>query len=127
MDILGIGPLEILLIILVALIVLGPKDMVKAGRTIGAFLRRVVTSPEWHFVQRTSREVQNLPNRLIREAGLEEAQQDLNDSVRSIGGSVNAEYSQWQKDIQSWTTPAQQPPETPPGPSPSNPPPPETP
>ena len=55
MDILGIGPLELLFILIIALIVLGPKDMAKAGRTIGRYLRTIVTSPTWHAVQNTSR------------------------------------------------------------------------
>ena len=38
MEILGIGPLELIFILLIALIVLGPGDMVKTGRTIGRFL-----------------------------------------------------------------------------------------
>ena len=76
MDILGIGPLELFFILLIALIVLGPKDMVKAGRTLGKFMRSVVTSPNWHMLQQASREIRGLPNRLIREAGIEEFQKD---------------------------------------------------
>jgi len=77
MDVLGVGPLELLFILLLALIILGPKDMVKSGRTIGRILRKIVTSPSWNAVQKTSREVRNLPNRLIREAGLEEMKDQL--------------------------------------------------
>jgi Sec-independent protein translocase protein TatA len=78
MEILGIGPLELLFILLIALIVIGPKDMLKTGRNLGKTLRKVVTSPQWQTVTRTSREIRNIPNRLIREAGLEEVQQELN-------------------------------------------------
>jgi len=78
MEILGIGPLELLFIFLIALIVIGPKDMLKTGRNMGKMLRKVVTSPQWQTVTRTSREIRNIPNRLIREAGLEEVQQELN-------------------------------------------------
>jgi len=72
MEILGIGPSELLFIVLLALIILGPKDMQKAGRTIGKWLRQVVTSDGWKFFQQTSREIQTLPNRLMREAALDE-------------------------------------------------------
>ncbi len=78
MEFLGIGPLEIFFILLLTLIVIGPKDMVKSGRTIGRTLRKIVTSQQWQMVTRTSREIRNIPNRLIREAGLEEMQQDVN-------------------------------------------------
>ena len=77
MDILGIGPLELIFILIIALIVLGPKDMAKAGRTIGSFLRQIVKSPTWSAVQSTSKELRNLPNKLMREAGLEEEVKEI--------------------------------------------------
>jgi sec-independent protein translocase protein TatB len=99
MDILGIGPLELVLILIIALIVLGPKDMVKTGRSIGKFLRQIVTSPTWRTVTRTSNELRNLPNRLIREAGLEEQAQELQNLTK------NANLKQWQQDVSAWVTP----------------------
>ena len=106
MDILGIGPLELLFIIIIALIVLGPSDMVKAGRTIGKFLRQVVTSPTWRAVTRTSDELKTLPNKLIRDAGLEEDFKEIQDVTRNaVPTEVNSDLSQWQEDIDSWTTP----------------------
>jgi sec-independent protein translocase protein TatB len=80
MEILGIGPSELVFIVIIALILLGPKDMQKAGRTIGKWLRNVVTSDGWKLFQQTSREIQTLPNRLMREAALDElkeVQKDL--------------------------------------------------
>jgi sec-independent protein translocase protein TatB len=74
MEILGIGPAELVFIVLLALIILGPRDMQSAGRTLGRWLRQVVTSDSWKFFQQTSREIQTLPNRLMREAAIEELQ-----------------------------------------------------
>jgi Sec-independent protein translocase protein TatA len=106
MDILGIGPLELLFIIIIALIVLGPSDMVKAGKTIGKFLRQIVTSPTWRAVTRTSNELKSLPNKLIRDAGLEEDLKEIHNVTRNaIPTEMNSDLSQWQKDIDSWTTP----------------------
>ncbi|MCF6278660.1 MAG: twin-arginine translocase TatA/TatE family subunit [Anaerolineales bacterium] len=68
MDILGIGMPEFVFIVIIALIVLGPKDMQKAGKTIGTFLRKVVMSPEWRTVKDVSRKVSNLPSQWMREA-----------------------------------------------------------
>ena len=111
MDILGVGPLELLFIVIIALIVLGPKDMAKAGRSIGRFLRTMMMSETWQVVRQASNEIRAMPNRLMREAGIEEfkdgvpsmdslkkdlglqdIQQDLNDSVG---------------DLSDWTTPPQ--------------------
>ena len=106
MDILGIGPLELVFILIIALIVLGPKDMVKAGRTIGKFLRQIVTSPTWHAVTKTSNEIRNLPNKLIRDAGLEEDIQQIQDATKNaIPTSLSGDLKKWQQDINSWTTP----------------------
>jgi sec-independent protein translocase protein TatB len=75
MEILGIGPSELVFIVIIAIIVLGPRDMQKAGRSIGKWLRKVVTSDGWKLFQQTSREIQTLPNRLMREAALDELRQ----------------------------------------------------
>jgi len=104
MEILGIGPLEILAILVIALIVLGPGDMVKAGRTIGRFLRKVITSPEWHTVQKASQELKYLPNRLMRDASLEDLEKDIKD-INKIGGQLTSEVKKVEQDLSSWTTP----------------------
>jgi hypothetical protein len=69
MNILGFGVPEIVLIVVLALILLGPKDMVKTGRTLGKFLRKTIFSPTWLNIQQ---KVRNLPFELAREAGFEE-------------------------------------------------------
>ncbi len=77
MEFLGIGPLELLIIVLAALVLLGPKDMAKAGRMLGRGLRKIVVSPQWRIILETSKEIRSLPTRLIREAGLDEFERDL--------------------------------------------------
>ena len=74
MEILGIGAPELMFVIIIALIVLGPKDMQKAGRTIGRWLNQVVRSDGWKAFQQTSRELRNLPTNLMREANMELAE-----------------------------------------------------
>ena len=86
MEILGIGPSELVFIIIIALIVLGPRDMQKAGRMIGKWLRRIVTSDGWKLFQQTSREIQTLPNRLMREAALEEMKELQKDLQQPLEG-----------------------------------------
>lgn len=107
MELFGIGPLELFFILIIALIVLGPKDMVKAGRTLGRFMRKIITSPEWRTVQKASREIKYLPNRLMREASLEDLQKDFKD-INDIGGQLNKDLKQVQTDLSSWTTPPTQ-------------------
>ena len=74
MEILGIGPSELIFIIIIALIVLGPKDMQKAGKTIGQYLNKIVKSDGWKAFQQTSREIRDLPTNLMREANMDLAE-----------------------------------------------------
>jgi len=100
MDIFGIGPTELVFIILIALIILGPKEMEKTGRTIGRWLRNMTTSDGWRAFRDTSREIRNLPNRLIREANLE----DLEKDVGKIGKEINEAADI--KGFGTWSNPA---------------------
>ena len=68
MEVLGVGLPELAFIVLIALILLGPKDMVAAGRTLGRMLRKLITSPTWQVMRHTGEELQKLPTKLMREA-----------------------------------------------------------
>ncbi len=87
MEIFGIGIQELILVFLVAIIVMGPKDMQKTGKTIGKWLRNIVTSDGWRIFQQTSRELRTLPNRLMREAN-EELQRAEQEAQNVIGGAA---------------------------------------
>ena len=109
MDILGIGPLELFFIILIALIVLGPKDMVKAGRSIGRTMRKIVTSENWRTIQQASQEIKNIPTRLMREAGLDEAQREMT-AITGVELTKDTKKSStniepWKADLSDWVTP----------------------
>jgi sec-independent protein translocase protein TatB len=80
MEIFGVGPSELIFILIIALIILGPKDMQKAGKTIGKWMRDIVKSDSWKIFQQTSREIKTLPNRLMR---------DANDEFNQIGNDLN--------------------------------------
>ena len=46
MDFLGIGPMELVVIMVIGLLVLGPQRMVNAARGLGRFMREIQRS--WH-------------------------------------------------------------------------------
>lgn len=71
MEILGIGMPELIFIFVIALLILGPKDMQKAGRTIGRWLNRLINSDAWKVLRKSSLELRNLPTNLMREANME--------------------------------------------------------
>lgn len=97
MEILGIGPLELLFILILVLIIFGPKEVEKAGKTIGKSLNKFVRSDTWRTINRTSQEIKTLPDRLMREAGLEDleitAKEELSQADNMIRQSIDADSS----------------------------------
>jgi sec-independent protein translocase protein TatB len=96
MEILGVGPSELVFIVIIALIILGPKDMQKAGKTLGKWMRSIITSDGWKMFQQTSRELRTLPNRLMREAN-----EDLNQIGKEINDTVSSALPQ-ENNTSSW-------------------------
>jgi len=88
MEILGIGASELVFIILIAIIILGPKDMQRAGRTIGRWLNQLVHSDSWKVFQRTSTELRNLPRSLMRDANME-----LQEMDKEIRQTIDPRYN----------------------------------
>ena len=86
MEILGVGMQELIFIVIIALIVLGPKDMQKAGKTIGRWLNQLIRSDTWKLFQQTSSELRNLPRNLIKEANMEmqETERELRRTMDQI-------------------------------------------
>jgi hypothetical protein len=51
---------------------LGPEGMIEAGRKLGKFMRSIIRSTWWQNVRKGVNEIQHLPQKLIREAEIEE-------------------------------------------------------
>jgi Sec-independent protein translocase protein TatA len=84
MNILGIGPLELLGILVVALLVLGPDKLEETGRTVGKLINKVTRSEGWAAITSISRELRGLPARLAREAQLDDLKKQI-DIDQKIG------------------------------------------
>lgn len=82
MDLFGIGPLEVLLVVLLALILFGPKDIADNARSAGRFLNRLYKSEGWRTMVKASTTLRNLPHRLAREAELDEVRRELTEPNR---------------------------------------------
>ena len=101
MNILGIGPLELIMIFVVILLVLGPKDMVKTGKSIGSFIRKVSTSDFWKVLTQARTELSTLPNKLAREAGIDE----MGNEIKEIKNfSENLKANKIGNPLDSWTS-----------------------
>jgi len=89
MEILGIGPLEALFIILIALIAVGPKDIGKAARSAGRLLNELYRSEAWQNLSEASKSIRALPNRLAREAALEELAQVKREMEEGVSAGLD--------------------------------------
>lgn len=98
MNIFGIGPLEIVFVLIIGILVLGPEGMISAGRKLGKFMRSIIRSNWWQNVRKGVNEIQYLPQRLMREAELEELNELRNltkESFPKIGGENLLDTSSW--------------------------------
>ncbi len=84
MSFFGIGPMELIFILIIMILVLGPKNMVVTAQKLGLTLRKIVKSPLWATVMDTSREIREIPTRLIRDAGIEEDLKNIKSTTNSL-------------------------------------------
>jgi Sec-independent protein translocase protein TatA len=88
MNFFGIGLPEILFILFLALLIFGPKDLEKTGKILGQGLNKLVRSDAWRTIQQTGRELKNLPNRLMRESGLEDMKKATTNEIRKTADEI---------------------------------------
>ena len=113
MNIFGIGPLEIIFVLIIGILVLGPEGMIEAGRKFGKFLRSIITSSWWQNIRKGITEIQYLPQRLMREAELDELNEIRKMTEKdfpSIGGDI-LKSSSWGGSTKPSPPAAQDPPE----------------
>lgn len=84
MEILNVGPLELLLIVILALVVFGPERMVEYSRVAARMIRKIIRSPFWRDLVSTSEEIKTIPQQLIKEADLEESAREISRLRQSL-------------------------------------------
>jgi len=112
MELLGIGPLELLFILLIVLMVLGPDELVATGRKIGRLLGTVSRSETWRSIRSTGEELRRLPTKLMREAEIESylaENPDLGDHQPGKKTEMKTDPPPGQQQVEegfkAWTTP----------------------
>ena len=115
MDFFGIGWLELFFILIIVLLVAGPRDIERGAKGVGRFINKLNRSPSYQAIRRASTELRNLPQRLAREANLEElkqlnqemqqvkeevqqVRQELKENTSNIAGAGKA-FEAWVKDM----------------------------
>lgn len=76
MEIFNLGIPELLFILIIMLIIWGPTEMANNARKMARFVRKITQSETWRMVRETTNELRELPNQLVREAALEEWEQN---------------------------------------------------
>lgn len=90
----NIGALEFLFILLLALIVLGPRKAVKTAGEIGRWLKEFLSSPFWKDLQATSKEIQDLPKKIMDEAEIQKTIDELDFSEAARQRGIGQEKSE---------------------------------
>jgi sec-independent protein translocase protein TatB len=99
MKIFNIGPLELVFILIVALLILGPKDMVKTGAQLGKFVRKVIKSPIWHSIVSISNEIRDIPRKIVTDTGLDEEIKEFEQESRKIENDLRKDVDSISGDL----------------------------
>ncbi|MEX1071149.1 MAG: twin-arginine translocase TatA/TatE family subunit [Anaerolineales bacterium] len=98
MDFLGIGLPEVIAIVLLLFLVLGPQDLVKLGSSLGKTLRGIRQSGVWQSFQEARQQLRHLPDELARQAGAEQIS-ELRDELKE----EQAKLKKLDEQLLAWT------------------------
>lgn len=71
MEFLNLGWIEIILILILAFIFLGPDKMVSTGKQLGSWLRKLSRDKMFREVVETTDEIRRYPRKIFEETGLD--------------------------------------------------------
>lgn len=80
----GIGLPELIIVLLIAFVAIGPERSREAALQLGRLLSRLMRSPWWREFNDVTSALRDLPTTLMRMAELEEAQEDLQRALHDI-------------------------------------------
>ena len=82
MEFFNIGGLELLLILVIALVALGPDRIVEVGRKLGTWLRKLNKNVLFREVVQTTDEIRNYPRKILDEAKLDPEDLDFSKQIK---------------------------------------------
>lgn len=101
MQFLNVGVLELLFILLLAFIVLGPKKAIKTAGDVGRWVRDATKSQFWKDINAASREIQDLPRKVMDEVELQKVMDDLDRSTREMNALIKESNSAIKSEIEA--------------------------
>ncbi len=84
MQVFNVGVLELLFILIIAFIVLGPKRTITTARDFGKWVRNLARSPIWRDIVSTSSEIRDLPRKMMDDAELQKLITELDLSTQEV-------------------------------------------
>lgn len=99
MQIFNVGVLEILFILILAFIVLGPRRTIKTARDVGVWVRNLAKSPIWRDIVSASSEIRDLPKKLMDDAELQRMVEELDLSTQEIKGIINEAQRETEREL----------------------------
>lgn len=99
MEIFNIGAGEIILLLVILFVVLGPRDMARTAYKVGSWIRKLVKSPIWAEMMNTSQMLKDIPQELVKNSGLGEDLKDL----RQMERNIHQEFEQSSAELQEET------------------------
>jgi sec-independent protein translocase protein TatA len=102
MQFVGISPVELIFIVVILFLVLGPQDLVKLGSTLGRTIRSVRQSSAWQSFNDATRQLRELPENLARQAGVDELEQ-LGREIGSELKDQRAKLQELDRQFSAWT------------------------
>jgi Sec-independent protein translocase protein TatA len=77
MNILGIGPLELVMMLIVFLLVFKPSDLIVMGRKLGKFIYSVKNSDYWNTFREFEKSISQAGQSIMRDSSLDEMKQKI--------------------------------------------------
>jgi len=88
MKIFNVGALELVFIFLLAFLVLGPKKAVATAGDVGRWIKKLVSSKFWSDLVSTSKQIQELPQKMMDDAEIQNTLKNLEHSAEEIKSSI---------------------------------------
>ena len=90
MRIFNVGIREVILLLVIMLILFGPRQMQENARNLAKWIRKLVRSDTWRTFLGLVDDVNTIKDQVIRESGIKEVQDSLRGVNRQLG-SLDAE------------------------------------
>ena len=99
MQIFNVGVLEILFILILAFVVLGPRKTIKTARDVGVWVRNLAKSPIWRDIVSASSEIRDLPRKLMDDAEVQKMVEELDLSAQEVKGILSQAERETTKEL----------------------------